>query len=123
MTPGATHTRFEHCIGTAHLAKKFLETLIANHPTLYKKEDADRAVLVATLAGLLHDVGHGPYSHAFDECIVTIDVELNGKKEKWSHELASEYLFRHITELPHINGLLSQSEINRVKALIRGEAD
>jgi HD superfamily phosphohydrolase len=33
----ATHTRFEHSIGTAYLAKKFIESLIATHPRCYEK--------------------------------------------------------------------------------------
>jgi deoxynucleoside triphosphate triphosphohydrolase SAMHD1 len=41
-----------------------------------------------TLAGLLHDIGHGPYSHMFDSHIVT-EVKQDGKDRKWTHELAS----------------------------------
>lgn len=51
--PGANHTRFEHSIGTMHLASK-----IAKHLQL----DEDKVELVR-ISALLHDIGHGPFSH------------------------------------------------------------
>lgn len=54
--PGATHTRFMHSLGVMRLASKFAETMDLS--------DYDRKVV--RLAGLLHDVGHGPYSHAIE---------------------------------------------------------
>jgi HD superfamily phosphohydrolase len=52
--PGANHTRFEHALGTMHLASLLCHQLELN------KDDRD----LVTTAALLHDVGHGPYSHA-----------------------------------------------------------
>ncbi|HJJ28422.1 MAG TPA: HD domain-containing protein [Methanocorpusculum sp.] len=52
--PGANHTRFEHSIGAMHLAGRLARTLGL---------EKDETLLVQT-AGLLHDVGHGPFSHA-----------------------------------------------------------
>lgn len=54
--PGATHSRFIHSLGVMRLASKFAETMGLS--------DYDRKVV--RLAGLLHDVGHGPYSHAIE---------------------------------------------------------
>ncbi|MDD1655559.1 MAG: HD domain-containing protein, partial [Methanomicrobiales archaeon] len=51
--PGANHTRFEHALGAMHLAG-----LMCTHLGLDRSE-AD----LATTAALLHDVGHGPFSH------------------------------------------------------------
>ncbi len=51
--PGANHTRFEHSLGTMHLA-----TVLARHLALDPAE-----VLLIGAAGLLHDIGHGPFSH------------------------------------------------------------
>jgi len=55
--PSANHCRFEHCLGTMYLAGKVAKTLGLS------KDDAQ----YFRLATLLHDVGHGPFSHAFEE--------------------------------------------------------
>ncbi len=52
--PGANHTRFEHSLGAMHLA-----SLLCRHLGLPESE-----TLTVCAAGLLHDIGHGPYSHA-----------------------------------------------------------
>lgn len=59
----ATHTRFEHSLGTARLARRLVETIAAQQPNL---ETTKTDVLCISLAGLLHDVGHGPFSHIFE---------------------------------------------------------
>jgi HD superfamily phosphohydrolase len=58
--PGANHTRFEHSIGVMYLAGKVVEN--ANISILISEEDQQ----LVRLAGLLHDVGHGPFSHVFE---------------------------------------------------------
>lgn len=63
LYPGATHTRYEHSLGVAHLANKFMTHLQAAQPELQIKEEHLQAVV---LAGLCHDVGHGPWSHTFE---------------------------------------------------------
>ncbi|AUB32152.1 HD domain-containing protein [Spiroplasma floricola] len=58
--PSANHTRFSHCIGVYHVICKFLENEKINKHIL----DKDKRVL--KIAGLLHDIGHGPFSHTFE---------------------------------------------------------
>ncbi|MGH7604392.1 MAG: HD domain-containing protein [Gemmatimonadaceae bacterium] len=62
--PGATHTRFEHALGTHHLSRRTLALLC-------EAEDAasigDEEQAVVRSAALLHDVGHYPFSHALEE--------------------------------------------------------
>ncbi len=62
--PGATHTRFEHALGTYHLARRVLAHLeeTADGPAL-----DPATVLRLKLAALLHDIGHYPFSHALEE--------------------------------------------------------
>ncbi|MHA1450046.1 MAG: HD domain-containing protein [Candidatus Hodarchaeales archaeon] len=58
--PTAQHTRFDHSLGVMHVAGLYAEQLFP--------EDKERTEALR-LAGLLHDVGHGPYSHQFDDTI------------------------------------------------------
>lgn len=61
--PGANHSRFAHSIGVMHNARRFLNRI--EHLTGNPTEEVDRtAVLVAAL---LHDLGHGPFSHTFEK--------------------------------------------------------
>ena len=64
--PSATHTRFEHSIGVSHLAGKLMETLQKKQPRL---KITAREIEVTRIAGLVHDIGHGPFSHLYDEYI------------------------------------------------------
>jgi HD superfamily phosphohydrolase len=62
--PGATHTRFEHALGTWHLAGRTLEMLQGRGEI---KGDVERDARVVAVAALLHDIGHYPFSHALEE--------------------------------------------------------
>jgi hypothetical protein len=62
--PGANHTRFEHCVGVMYLAGKVLEN--PNISRIVNDEETE----IARLSALLHDVGHGPFSHVFEHLLV-----------------------------------------------------
>jgi HD superfamily phosphohydrolase len=62
--PGATHTRFEHALGTWHLAGRTLAMLQARGD-FPRELDGDARIVAA--AALLHDIGHYPFSHALEE--------------------------------------------------------
>jgi len=63
--PGATHTRFEHSLGTYHLSTEASRNLALG----------EKSSLLISLAGLLHDIGHTPFSHSLEDAT----VELYGK--------------------------------------------
>ena len=63
--PGADHTRFAHSLGVTHLMKMVLEHL--ERVSDAEKIKTARQALLAT--ALLHDVGHGPFSHLFEPCL------------------------------------------------------
>ncbi len=64
--PGALHTRFQHAIGAMHLMGEAIETLRSKGFDI-----SDLEAQGATLAILLHDIGHGPFSHALEHHIVS----------------------------------------------------
>lgn len=63
---GAQCCRFQHAVGVAYLAEQFVYKLVKNNRSLQGKVDW-RDVLCVKVAGLCHDLGHGPFSHAFDD--------------------------------------------------------
>ncbi len=106
--PGATHTRFEHALGTYHLARRALLLLeerghLANVP-------ADEITLIR-LAALLHDIGHYPFSHALEEAGLP------------SHEDLAHGHFTH----PELTGALARTGIanagDRLANLIVGQSE
>ncbi len=68
--PGAHHTRFHHAIGAMHIMQKAVEVLRSKDVTISKEEE--NALYIAIL---LHDIGHGPYSHAMEHSIVEVHHE------------------------------------------------
>ncbi|HVW94505.1 MAG TPA: HD domain-containing protein [Mucilaginibacter sp.] len=79
--PGALHTRFHHALGAMHLMSMAIETLRNKGHAI--SDDEEEAVTVAIL---LHDIGHGPFSHALEESIV----------EHISHEDISAMIMRRL---------------------------
>jgi len=63
--PGATHTRFAHALGAAFLASRVVAHLEERHG----KDVIGDARLEVIAAALLHDVGHGPFSHSFESVL------------------------------------------------------
>lgn len=63
--PGAHHTRFHHALGCMHLMQKAVQTLRFKKVEI--SEEEEEALLIAIL---LHDIGHGPFSHAMEHSIV-----------------------------------------------------
>lgn len=63
--PGATHSRFHHSLGAMHLMNKSLEVLKSKGHII-----TDDECKAATIAILLHDIGHGPFSHALESVLI-----------------------------------------------------
>ena len=63
--PGAAHTRFQHSIGSMHLVNLAIDVIRSKGHKI--TEDEAEATRIAIL---LHDIGHGPFSHALENCII-----------------------------------------------------
>lgn len=87
VSPGASHNRFEHSLGVGHLGNVWVSSLSKNQPDL---EISRRDVQNVTLAGLAHDLGHGPFSHAFESCMKAMAPDLH-----WEHERMSLQMLDH----------------------------
>lgn len=69
--PGANHSRFQHCLGALYLMETALATLKSKNVEISDKEEE-----AALIAILLHDIGHGPFSHALETSLINgIDHE------------------------------------------------
>jgi HD superfamily phosphohydrolase len=113
----ATHTRYEHSIGVGYLAY-----ICMNHLRSKYDEITVRESMYVTLAGLLHDVGHGPYSHSFD---VTLKASEKHKDKPYiRHEYRSQAITQELLrELVDDKVLdFTQAEINTVMYFIDGKS-
>ena len=72
--PTATHTRFEHSIGTYYLANKMITNIKNKHPEL---NITDEIIMLVSIAGLCHDLGHLFFSHLFDHYFVPSITNIN----------------------------------------------
>ena len=79
--PGALHTRFHHAIGAMHLMSLAVDTIRSKGQAISQQEEE-----AVTIAILLHDIGHGPFSHALEHTIV----------EGTSHEHISRLLIDNL---------------------------
>jgi uncharacterized protein len=82
--PSATHSRFSHCIRVFHTARQLIKIIRREISGIGEAFDDERAE-VAILAALLHDLGHGPLSHAFED--VQRAQGVKKKHEAWSAEI------------------------------------
>lgn len=89
--PGARHTRFHHALGALHLTCKAIEQLRSKGVDI-----TDEEYEATCIAILLHDVGHGPYSHALEHTILP-----------WAHERMSLAIMRQLNA--EMNGRLDMA--------------
>ncbi|KAM1015163.1 hypothetical protein ACFX1T_044878 [Malus domestica] len=113
--PGATHSRFEHSLGVYWLAGEAAQRL-----KIYQGSelDIDRFdIQTVKIAGLLHDVGHGPFSHLFEREF--LPQVRSGSH--WSHEHMSAKMVDHIVNQHHID--IDSEMVKRVKEMILASSE
>lgn len=105
--PWATHTRFEHSLGTCFLASKIINKINEKHPELnLSKKD----ILLIEISALIHDLGHGPYWHFYD-------VFLKEKKIDWKHEIRWIKILQHIIDKYKINEI-NENDIKIISDIV-----
>ncbi|XP_073325862.1 deoxynucleoside triphosphate triphosphohydrolase SAMHD1-like [Pagrus major] len=105
--PGASHNRFEHSIGVAHLAGELVRALRTRQPEL---GITDEDILCVQIAGLCHDLGHGPFSHLYEKFIEKRRPEL-----KWKHEKASIEMFDYLVKDNDLEKEMKKWKLNPTK--------
>jgi len=114
--PTATHTRFEHSIGTYYLAKKLI-TNISNKQQELKI--TDEIIELVSIAGLCHDLGHLMFSHLFDDQflpnLINFD-DIKSKTNNTTHENRSINLLNYLVEINNIN--LDKNQLKFIGDLI-----
>lgn len=118
---GASSKRFEHSIGVSYLARTFIERLAEKQPELHITQSD---ILCIEIAGLCHDLGHGPFSHLFDGKVLP---HILGNHD-FVHEHASVGIFDILIEennlLPEFAKYgLNVDDIHFIKELILGDAN
>lgn len=108
--PGAVHSRFEHSLGVYWLAGAAIQKLKQNQGLELGIDNFD--IQTVKLAGLLHDVGHGPFSHLFEREFLPRVIS----GYKWSHEQMSLKMVDHIVDEHHID--VDFEMIKKVKEMI-----
>jgi HD superfamily phosphohydrolase len=109
--PGAVHTRFDHALGVYHLTRRALR-LLEDAGELAEISELDRLIL--RLAGLLHDIGHYPFSHTLEE------LETGLVPEDHEH-LAGQFLAE--SDVRSALEPLGEEATNEILSLIRGSSD
>jgi HD superfamily phosphohydrolase len=96
--PTATHTRFEHSIGTYHLARQMMMEISKKQPEL---NITDELIQLVAIAGLCHDLGHLLFSHLFDDFFLEkleyID-DIKQQTDNYIHENRSIFLLRYAVD-------------------------
>ena len=101
--------RYIHCIGTAILAKKFTDKLFKDEACRNATGVNEVDLLCVQIAALIHDLGHGPWSHLFDGTIIRDAINEFGSIKhphdenkspitSWDHEMGSQMLFEYLLE-------------------------
>lgn len=124
--PGAMHTRFEHSLGVMHIATLLYDSVVQHSTSVLEQELAynesgfarDRQLV--RLAALLHDVGHGPFSHAAEELMPEREEGARYKHEQYSAAIVREFLKDAIETHP-LNDNCG-FEANDVAALLEGSS-
>ena len=78
--PGNNHSRFEHCLGTGFLSRDLINRCFEIVQNDEDQKEIEYLKECVSIAGLCHDIGHGPFSHSFDLILGSMNINW------WDHE-------------------------------------
>lgn len=135
--PNAVHTRFEHSLGAYYLSKSLLNNLIINLDqdelikpleniielqTYFNEKNKveldDYIKELISIAALCHDLGHGPFSHVFDDKFLPLINNKYNFNDKKHHEIRSCIILKKIINSTDLKDLITSDEINFMCSLI-----
>src|SRR5215469_10249200 len=105
LYPGSTHTRLSHAIGAMEMARRMLDVLRRNRQLPGLKESIEEQATLC--AALLHDVGHGPLSHVFEEASKTCGIKI--PHEDWTRRIIAESSISEVLKM-YDPSLLTKTE-------------
>jgi len=115
VCPSACHTRFAHSIGVYHIARTLLNNLYnEQRPKNLNK----RLIFVISTAALVHDIGHGPFSHVFEKALKSL---CTGKDYPSHEEMGGMILDSMYQKYGAIREEFSKADLNLIKAIIEPE--
>ena len=118
------HTRFEHSLGVMHIAGQLFDALCRRSSDVlesdldFSEDDLKRDRQIVRFTALLHDTGHGPFSHAAEDVFPT-----DAKGKHYKHEAYSAAVIRHVLKDVIENHSLNQSlaiSADEVATLLEG---
>ncbi len=107
--PSGIHTRAEHCLGTMYISGLAFESLLKNSDRIWGQYIQYKPLI--QIAALLHDLGHGAFSHIFEEAMKIRNI-------MFCHEQHSSYLINRANKRI---GVLNEEELQIVKNMILGK--
>lgn len=124
--PGAMHTRFEHSLGVMHIASQLFDAVTHRSADMlrselgFTRERLERDRQIVRFTALLHDTGHGPFSHAAEDIFPT-----DAKGKHYKHEAYSAVVIRHVLKDVIENHPLNQTfaiTADEVASLLEGKS-
>ncbi|MFH1113892.1 MAG: HD domain-containing protein [Pseudomonadota bacterium] len=114
--PGADYSRFAHSLGCCHVAGRILDSIRRTDPCA---DISDHDMQLYRLAGLLHDIGHYPFSHAAEDAIKEFYRDIVDFPDQKTRKDDDSKIFDHeragreiLDRDPELNELLSKSDYN-----------
>ena len=117
--PGNNHTRFEHCLGTGFLSKDLINRcfdIISDKNFDNEKMDKNEIGYYkecVSIAGLCHDIGHGPFCHSFEVILNHLNIK------DWDHEKFGGEIIQYLIDENNIEGI-DRDELKMINSLIEG---